>query len=55
MIGGEVKQYTALLEDSRRTAMNRMIEDARLMCATAVIEVRFDSPAIGGILTEVVA
>lgn len=33
VVGGEVTQYTELLEDSRRHAMDRMIENARLMGA----------------------
>jgi uncharacterized protein YbjQ (UPF0145 family) len=52
---GEVPQYTELLEDSRRHAMDRMIENARLLGANAVISMRFDSSEIGQQLTEVVA
>ena len=52
---GEVGQYTALLEDSRRHAMDRMIENARLVGANAVIAMRFDSSEIGQQLTEIVA
>ena len=55
MVGGEVRQYTELLEDSRRHAMDRMVENAMLMGANAVIGVRFDSSEIGQALTEVVA
>jgi uncharacterized protein YbjQ (UPF0145 family) len=55
MVGGEVKQYTELLEDSRRHAMDRMVENATLMGANAVIGVRFDSSEIGQALTEIVA
>ena len=36
---GEVTQYTELLEDSRRHAMDRMIENARLMGANAVVNI----------------
>jgi len=53
--GGEVSQYTELLEDSRRHAMDRMIENARLMGANAVVGMRFDSSEIGESLTEIVA
>ncbi|MDQ2826233.1 MAG: YbjQ family protein [Actinomycetota bacterium] len=53
--GGEVTQYTELLEDSRRHAMDRMIENARIMGANAVIGMRFDSSEIGQTLTEIVA
>jgi uncharacterized protein YbjQ (UPF0145 family) len=53
--GGEVTQYTELLEDSRRHAMDRMIENARIMGANAVIGMRFDSSEIGQSMTEIVA
>jgi len=52
---GEVTQYTELLEDSRRHAMDRMIENARLLGANAVVAMRFDSSEIGQQFTEVVA
>jgi uncharacterized protein YbjQ (UPF0145 family) len=52
---GEVTQYTQLLEDSRRHAVDRMIENARLLGANGVIAVRFDSSEIGQQLTEIVA
>lgn len=52
---GEVTQYTELLEDSRRHALDRMIENARLLGANAVISMRFDSSEIGQQLTEIVA
>jgi uncharacterized protein YbjQ (UPF0145 family) len=55
MVGGEVKQYTELLEDSRRHAMDRMVENAMLLGANAVIGVRFDSSEIGQTMTEIVA
>jgi uncharacterized protein YbjQ (UPF0145 family) len=53
--GGEVTQYTELLEDSRRHAMDRMIENAALLGANAVVGMRFDSSEIGTSLTEIVA
>jgi uncharacterized protein YbjQ (UPF0145 family) len=52
---GEVEQYTRLLEDSRRHAIDRMVENAGLMGADAVVGVRFDSSEIGQQLTEIVA
>jgi uncharacterized protein YbjQ (UPF0145 family) len=52
---GEVTQYTALLEDSRRHAIDRMIENARLVGANAVVAMRFDSSELGQQLTEIVA
>ncbi|HWF55376.1 MAG TPA: YbjQ family protein [Solirubrobacteraceae bacterium] len=52
---GEVSQYTELLEESRRHAIDRMVENAGLMGADAVLGVRFDSSEIGNQLTEIVA
>jgi uncharacterized protein YbjQ (UPF0145 family) len=52
---GEVSQYTELLEDSRRHAIDRMVDNARLMGADAIIAVRFDSSEIGQQFTEIVA
>ncbi len=55
LAGGEVKQYTKLLEDSRRHALDRMIENAQLLGGNAVVQFRFDSSEIGQSLTEIVA
>jgi uncharacterized protein YbjQ (UPF0145 family) len=52
---GEVSQYTELLEDSRRHAIDRLVENAGLLGANAVLGVRFDSSEIGQQLTEIVA
>jgi uncharacterized protein YbjQ (UPF0145 family) len=52
---GEVSQYTELLEDSRRHALDRMIENAKLLGANAVIAMRYDSSEIGQQFTEIVA
>jgi uncharacterized protein YbjQ (UPF0145 family) len=52
---GEVPEYTSLLEDSRRHAVDRMIENARLLGANAVVSMRFDSSEIGQQFTEIVA
>jgi uncharacterized protein YbjQ (UPF0145 family) len=52
---GEVSQYTELLEDSRRHAMDRMVDNAQLLGGNAIIGMRFDSSEIGQSLTEVVA
>ena len=52
---GEVPQYTSLLEDSRRHAIDRMIDNARLLGANAIVAMRFDSSEISQQLTEIVA
>ena len=52
---GEVTQYTDLLEDARRHAIDRMVENAKLLGANGILSMRFDSSEMGQQLTEVVA
>jgi uncharacterized protein YbjQ (UPF0145 family) len=53
--GGEIKEYTALVEDTRRHAIDRLVANAQLMGADAVVMMRFDSGEIGQTMNEVVA
>ncbi len=53
--GGEIHEYTQLLEDTRRQAIDRMVENATLMGANGVISMRFASSEIGTTMTEIVA
>jgi uncharacterized protein YbjQ (UPF0145 family) len=53
--GGEIKEYTSLLEDTRRQALDRMVKNATLMGANAVISMRFDSSGLAGTMSEIVA
>src|SRR5215813_11596719 len=55
LAGGEIHEYTQLLEDTRRQAVDRMVQNATLMGANAVISMRFDSSEIGGAMSEIVA
>lgn len=55
LVGGEIKQYTAMLEDSRKEAMDRMIKNANQMGANAIIMMRYDSGEIGQNMSEIVA
>ncbi len=53
--GGEIKEYTALIEDTRRHAVDRLVANASAMGADAVVMMRFDSGEIGQTMSEVVA
>jgi uncharacterized protein YbjQ (UPF0145 family) len=53
--GGEIKEYTSLLEDTRRQAIDRLVKNATLMGANAVISMRFDSSELAGTMSEIVA
>jgi uncharacterized protein YbjQ (UPF0145 family) len=55
IFGGEIHEYTALAEDSRRQALDRMSQNAALMGANAVIRMMYDSSEMGTSMTEVVA
>lgn len=55
IVGGEIKEYSALVEDTRRHAIDRLVMNARLMGADAVVMMRFDSGSIGQTMNEVVA
>ena len=53
--GGEIHEYTELLEDTRRQALDRMVRNATLMGANAVISMRFDSSELNNSMSEIVA
>jgi uncharacterized protein YbjQ (UPF0145 family) len=55
LVGGEIHEYTQLLEDTRRQALDRMVQNATIMGANAVISMRFDSSEIGTTMSEIVA
>lgn len=46
LVGGELKGYTELLQDSRQEAMDRMAEQARQMGANAVVNIRFATSSV---------
>ena len=55
LFGGEIKEYTALVEETRRHAIDRLVSNAQMMGANAVVMMRFDSGEIGQTMSEVVA
>ena len=46
VVGGELHGYTELLQDSRKEATDRMIEQARSMGANAIVNVRYATSSI---------
>jgi len=54
-VGGEIHEYTQMLEEARRHAVDRLVENATLMGANAIIMMRFDSAEIGQTMSEIVA
>ena len=55
MAGGEIKEYTEMLAESREIALKRMTDKAQRMGADAVINVRFMTSAIMGGAAEILA
>jgi len=46
LVGGELKGYTELLQDSRQEAMQRMEDQAQQMGANAVVNIRFATSSV---------
>ena len=53
LIGGEVKEYTEMLEEARGKALDRMIEKATARGADAVVNIRFETSQLTGTASEV--
>ena len=53
--GGEMKEYTEMLAESREIALKRMRDKAERLGADAVINVRFMTSAIMGGAAEILA
>src|SRR4249919_4185853 len=53
--GGEIHEYTSLLEDTRRQALDRLVQNATLLGANAILSMRFDSSELSGTMSEIVA
>tara|TARA_R110002049_G_scaffold60567_1_gene162499 strand:- start:4241 stop:4702 length:462 start_codon:yes stop_codon:yes gene_type:complete len=55
IVGGELKAYTELLQDSRLEATERMVKQAESMGANAVVNVRFATSSIAQGASELFA
>ncbi len=55
IVGGEIHEYTQLLNESREQALDRLKEHAKALGANAVVSVEFDSSEIGQVMTELLA
>src|SRR5271154_4877041 len=55
IVGGEISEYTLLLEGARRHAIDRLVENATVMGANAILIKPFDSAEIGQTMSEIVA
>jgi uncharacterized protein YbjQ (UPF0145 family) len=55
IVGGEINQYTKMLQEARQHAIDRMIAEAQQRGADAIVMMRFDSGEIAQGITEIVA
>ena len=55
LMGGEISEYTSMLEDARKHGLDRMVQNASQMGADAVVTMRFDSGEVGDTMQEIVA
>ena len=55
LVGGEVKQYTQMLNDAREQALNRMVKEAKGLGANAVIGIRFSTSQVMQGAAEIMA
>jgi len=55
IVGGEITEYTQLLEHARQDAIDRMVQHAEAKGANAVVMMRFDSSEMGDTMSEIVA
>jgi len=55
LVGGELRGYTELLQESRDEALARMTDQARLLGANAIINVRFATSSVAQGASEILA
>ena len=55
IIGGEIEEYTKLLDQSREQAMQRMVKDAEKMNADAIVNIRFTTSMVMQATSEILA
>lgn len=55
LVGGEIKDYTEMLNEARQIAIKRMVDEAEALGADAVLNIRFASSSMMQSAAEVVA
>lgn len=55
LIGGEVEEYTQMLEEARKIAVSRMVKNAEELGANAIVNIRFASASVMQSAAEIVA
>ena len=55
LVGGEIEDYTKLMAEAREQALDRMVEEAELLGANAVIHIDFATSEIMRNASEILA
>lgn len=55
IVGGEIKDYTEMLNDARDEAIERMVEEAEEIGADGIVEIRFTTSQTMGNAAEILA
>ena len=55
LVGGEITQYTEMLNQARQIAVKRMVDEAQAMGADAIVNVRYASASAMQGAAEVIA
>ncbi|WP_110928966.1 YbjQ family protein [Bacillus massiliglaciei] len=55
IVGGEINEYTEMMDEARKKAIGRMAEDAKAKGANAVVAMRLESSAIMQNASEIIA
>jgi uncharacterized protein YbjQ (UPF0145 family) len=55
LVGGEIRDYTKLLAESREQSLDRMMAEAERLGANAVVQVRFATSVLMGGAAELLA
>ena len=55
LVGGELKEYTAMMNDARALATKRMVEEAEKLNADGVVNIRYASSSVMQNAAEVIA
>lgn len=55
LVGGEIVEYTKMLNEARQIAVKRMVDEAKAMDADAVVGVRYGSAQVMQGAAEVIA
>jgi uncharacterized protein YbjQ (UPF0145 family) len=55
MVGGEIRDYTKMMAESREQSLDRMVEEAESLGANAIVSLRFTTSMIMQSASEILA